>query len=76
VVVVEERFLASRGLWSGDQRRLKSSTSAQWGWEGEGKTRKPKLLLNTFIDHLKSIGMIGYETWHADFLEIQPPLGI
>jgi hypothetical protein len=62
--------------WRSKEAEELYNTSAQWGWEGEGKTRKPKLLLNTFIDHLKSIGMIGYETWHADFLEFQPPLGI
>jgi hypothetical protein len=62
--------------WRSKEAEELYKTKAQWDWEGEGKHRKPKLLLNTFIDDLKRLGMIGYEAWHAQFVEVQAPLGI
>lgn len=62
--------------WRSKEAEELYKTKAQWDWEGEGKSRKPKLLLNTFIDDLKSLGMIGYEARHAQFVGIQAPLGI
>lgn len=62
--------------WRSKEAEELYKTKAYWDWEGEGKNRKPKLLLKTFVDKLKGLGMIGYEAWHAQFVGIQEPLGI
>ncbi|KAF3389629.1 hypothetical protein F1880_003949 [Penicillium rolfsii] len=42
--------------------------------EGNGKSRKLQLTFDMFIEDLKSLGMVGYETWHAHFEDIRGAL--
>jgi hypothetical protein len=49
-------------------------TTVRWVREDKGKSCKPRLTLNMFIDDLKILGMVGYETWHAHFEDIRDVL--
>ncbi|KAJ5168473.1 uncharacterized protein N7482_004067 [Penicillium canariense] len=56
--------------WRSKEAEELYKTTVRWVREDEGKYSKPQLTLNMFIDDLKSLGMVGHETWHAHFESI------
>ncbi|QMW36975.1 hypothetical protein G4B11_000211 [Aspergillus flavus] len=53
--------------WKSKEAEELYKTTVRWVRENEGKSMKPHLTLDMFIDDLKSLGMVGHETWHAHF---------
>lgn len=62
--------------WKSKEAEELYKTTVRWVAGHECKSGKPRLTLNIFIDELKSLGMVGYETWHAHFEDIRDVLGI
>ncbi|KAJ5124944.1 uncharacterized protein N7515_008769 [Penicillium bovifimosum] len=56
--------------WRSKEAEELYKTTVRWVRGEKGKHCKPELTLNMFIDDLKSLGMVGYETWHAHFEDI------
>lgn len=61
--------------WKSKEAEELYKTTVRWVKEEEGRSNKPQLALNMFIDDLKSLGMVGYETWHTQFEDIRDILG-
>jgi hypothetical protein len=57
--------------WKSKAKEL-YKTTVQWlrGNNVKEKSCKPQLTLNMFIEDLKNLGMVGFETWHAQFEDI------
>ncbi|CAP81005.1 hypothetical protein PCH_Pc12g13780 [Penicillium rubens Wisconsin 54-1255] len=60
--------------WKSKEAEELYKTTVRWVREDKGKSCKPQLTLSMFIDDLKSLGMVGYETWHAHFEDIREAL--
>jgi hypothetical protein len=62
--------------WKSKEAEELYKTTVRWVAGHEGKSSKVQLTINIFIDDLKSIAMVGYETWHAHFEDLRDVLGI
>jgi hypothetical protein len=62
--------------WKSKEAEELYKTTVRWVAGHGGKSSKVQLTLKIFIDDLKGLEMVGYETWHAQFEDIRDVLGI